>query len=153
MSLSLDRTALACGRSAVDALEWSLAGVFLSAFTSATLLPGTSEAALLGFAAAFPDAMWSAFFTASAGNTLGSMTTYAIGRFVPEPRKIPERAKRWLGRWGAAALVFAWVPVAGDALPLAAGVLRCPWPACLVFTLIGKSARYAALLGLFGLAA
>lgn len=45
-------------------------------------------------------------------------------------------------KFGSPALLFAWVPLAGDALCLAAGWLRLnPWQAAL-FMAIGKFARY-----------
>ena len=45
-------------------------------------------------------------------------------------------------RYGTSALLFAWVPLIGDALCLAAGWLRLnPWQAAL-FMAIGKLAHY-----------
>lgn len=78
---------------------------------------------------------------ATAGNTLGAMTTWLIGRLIPEREKT-DRALVWLRRWGAPALLLSWLPVVGDALPLAAGWLRMPAASCAVWVAVGKLLRY-----------
>lgn len=122
----------------MDASLWAL---FLSAFASATLLPGNSEivlvAALKGGAAG-PAA---AVALATAGNTLGGLTTYGIGRLLPS--RVPEGAAiARVRRYGAGALLFSWVPVAGDALCAAAGWLRLNVLGCALAMAAGKAARY-----------
>lgn len=121
----------------------ALAGLFTSAFVSATLFPGASEAVLLALISSWPESSWLAVGVASVANTLGSMTSYLIGRFFP--RKVSNRTIEWLERWGVWSLLFAWLPLVGDALPLAAGWLRIPWTKSAFFILVGKSARYVAL--------
>lgn len=121
----------------------ALVGLFTSAFVSATLFPGASEAVLLALVHSWPEAIWIIVAVATVGNTLGSMTSYLIGRLFP--KKISVKALNWLTRWGALALLFAWLPVVGDALPLAAGWLRISWLQSLFFIFIGKAVRYAAL--------
>lgn len=126
-----------------------LLSLALSAFTSATLLPGTSEPALLLFGARHPDRLAAAWLTASAANTLGSLCSYLIARRLPDriaQQKIPPRLLNRVRRHGAAALLFSWLPVVGDALPLAAGWLRLPFYPCLIATAVGKSLRYAFIL-------
>lgn len=90
--------------------------------------------------------------SASLFNTLGSMTTWAIGRYVPHRVPATNAVER-LRRWGAPGLVLAWVPVIGDVLPLAAGWLRIGFWSALLWTAVGKTARYTlmafALLGIF----
>jgi membrane protein YqaA with SNARE-associated domain len=125
--------------------DLGLAGLFLSAFLSATLLPGNSEAVLLGLLALRPDLSVAAVAIATLGNTLGGATTYLFGRLVP---KSPAgRAVDWLRRFGAPALLLSWTPVLGDALCAAAGWLRLPWLPALAFIALGKLARYAAIAG------
>ena len=53
-----------------------LATLWFSAFTSATLLPGTSEATFAAFLWQRPEAAWVAWLAAGSGNTLGSLTSY-----------------------------------------------------------------------------
>ena len=124
-------------------LSEALVGLFTSAFVSATLFPGASEAVLLALVSSWPDALFTALTVATVGNTLGSMTSYAIGRFFP--KKVSNRALDWLQRWGVYALLLSWLPLVGDALPLAAGWLRIHWFKSLIFIMIGKAGRYAAL--------
>lgn len=124
-------------------LSEALVGLFTSAFVSATLFPGASEAVLLALVSSWPDALFTALTVATVGNTLGSMTSYAIGRFFP--KKVSNRALDWLQRWGVYALLLSWLPLVGDALPLAAGWLRIHWFKSLIFIMIGKAGRYTAL--------
>ncbi len=109
-----------------------LAALWFSAFTSDTLLPGTSEAAFAAFLWQRPEAAWAAWLAAGSGNTLGSLTSYWIGCQLPErgQSKLSPRAVSLLRRYGAWLLLLAWLPVAGDALPLAARGRRCFAPGC-----------------------
>ena len=128
-----------------------LFGVALSAFLSSTILPGTSEAAVIAYEAAFPGRTAALFLTATLMNTAGAMTSWALGRFISEGKKVSEPTLAKLRRFGTPLLFFSWVPVIGDALSLGAGLIRTPFIPALLFTLLGKGARYAAILGLFSL--
>ncbi len=124
-------------------LEWML---LVSAFISATLLPGGTEALLAAAVLSTTEpSRWLLFVAmASIGNTAGAMTSWAIGRFLPQ-RPMPLRAQRWIERWGATALLFSWLPLVGDALPLVAGWRRIDWRVSLFFIAAGKTARFAVL--------
>jgi membrane protein YqaA with SNARE-associated domain len=132
-----------------------LFGVFSAAFLSATLLAGVSEAALL-LAAGQPDArLFPLFLAATAGNVLGAVVNFALGRFLlrfensgwfPVSRANRQKAEALFGRYGRLVLLLSWLPVIGDPLTLAAGLLRTPFPVFLVYVTIGKAARYAVLL-------
>ena len=124
-------------------MDGSLWTLFASAFLSATLLPGNSElvlvATLLG-----GTAPWPAVLVATLGNTLGGVTTFAVGHVFPSVKidaKVVERVRRW----GAPILLLSWVPFIGDALCVAAGWLRLPWLPSLAALAIGKFARYLAI--------
>ncbi len=75
------------------------------------------------------------------------MTTYLIGRLVPL-KNLDEKALQRLRRYGAPATFFAWLPVAGDALCVAAGWLRINWLAALGFMAAGRLLRYLAVAAL-----
>ena len=120
-----------------------LAGVALSAFVAATLLPLSSEAVLFAALRAHPELATAALLTATLANTLGGMTTYAIGRYVGHKR--PLKRIETLRRWGAPALLLAWVPLAGDGLVVAAGWLRINWAAAAFFQAAGRFLRYWAV--------
>jgi membrane protein YqaA with SNARE-associated domain len=81
---------------------------------------------------------------ATVGNTAGGMTTYALGRLVPERirHKLDARSLRRIERYGGTATFFAFLPLVGDALCLAAGWLRVNWGAALAFMAAGRLARY-----------
>jgi membrane protein YqaA with SNARE-associated domain len=138
-----------------------LAALFASAFLSATVLPGTSEAALVAVLAseAAPPAL--AIAVATAGNTLGSVVNWAIGRFLARYHDHPrfpiskERFERTVAiyrRWGVWSLLLAWVPVIGDPLTVVAGVLRTNLPLFVLLVGSAKLARYLAVLGFFSAA-
>ena len=131
----------------------SLWGLFLSAFVSSTLFPGGSEVVLGVLAAERHYDPWLLLAIASFGNTLGALTTWLLGyllarRFPLEDHlsKHRQRALAWLPRWGSPALLLSWLPVVGDPLCFAAGFLRLPFLASLVFIALGKAARYAVIL-------
>lgn len=124
-------------------LAW-LAGLAASAFLSATVLPGNSELALATLLSQAPQLLWPALLVASVANTAGSATSLWLGRRAPA-KPLPPRTARWFARFGPATLLLSWVPLLGDALPLAAGWLRLPWWPCLLWLAIGKTLRYLLL--------
>ena len=116
-----------------------------SAFTSATILPGTSEAAFAAFLYAHPEHAFGGWLCAGLANGLGSMVSYCMGRLLPNRKKPSEKVLQHLHRWGVWSLLLAWVPIVGDALPIAAGWLRFnPWLSALML-ISGKMLRYAVI--------
>ncbi|GLK82482.1 YqaA family protein [Ancylobacter defluvii] len=130
------------------------AGLFLSALVAATILPMQSEAVLAGLlvAGAQPAALLIA--VASAGNVLGSVVNWWLGRFVERyadrswfpasPAKLA-RAQDWYRRYGKWSLLLSWAPVIGDPLTLVAGVMREPFPVFLLLVTLAKLGRYLVL--------
>ena len=119
-----------------------LAALFAASFAAATLVPLPSEAALFAYLRLHPESATLAVATATLGNTAGGMTSYLLGRLLPpkEMKGIPA-----IQRYGAPALLLAWLPLVGDALCVAAGWLRMRWPAALAFMAAGRLARYVAV--------
>jgi membrane protein YqaA with SNARE-associated domain len=123
-----------------DAGLWLL---FTSSFLAATLLPGGSEAVLFGVLKLHPEQFWPALGVATLGNTLGGMSSYLIGRIIPQKKSLPGLPA--LRNYGTPALLLSWVPILGDPLCVAAGWLRLsPWLSML-FIALGKFARYFAI--------
>ena len=123
--------------------DTSLWALFGSSFLAATLLPGGSEAVLFGVLKIYPEQLWPALGVATLGNTLGGMSSYLIGRLIPQKKDL--RGLPVLQRYGSPALLLAWVPFVGDPLCVAAGWLRFdPWLSAL-FMAVGKFARYLAV--------
>jgi len=134
------------------------AGLFASAFTSATLLPGSSEAVLIALLAAGQGDARLLVIVATAGNVLGSCVNWALGRFFssfrdrrwfPADGQSYERATAWFRRYGAWSLLLSWLPVIGDPLTAVAGALRVGLLRFLVLVSLGKAARYMFVLGAF----
>ncbi len=134
-------------------------GLFFSAFLAATLVPAYSEilfAALLN--AGYDPLLLLAW--ASAGNTLGSAVNWLLGRYLlhfqdrkwfPFKAENLSSAQRWFNKWGVWSLLLAWMPVGGDALTFIAGMMRVRFWLFFLLTGIGKTARYAILLGVVDL--
>ena len=117
--------------------------LFSSSFLAATLLPGGSEAVLFGVLKLHPEQVWSALGVATLGNTLGGMSSYLIGRLLPQKKDLPGLPA--MRKYGTPALLLSWVPILGDPLCVAAGWLRLdPWLSTL-FIALGKFARYLAI--------
>jgi membrane protein YqaA with SNARE-associated domain len=120
--------------------DLSLWGLFISSFLAATLLPGGSEAVLFGVLKLHPELFWPALLVGTIGNTLGGMVTFGMGWMLPQTQQLKHVEK--VRFYGAPSLLFAWVPLVGDALCLAAGWLRMNWWQAAVFMAVGKFARY-----------
>ena len=128
--------------------------LFLAALVAATLLPAQSEIMLGALVLAGTHPIWLLLAVATTGNVLGSCVNWVMGRFMMRFSDHPrfpfrpdqiDRAQGWYARYGWWSLFFAWAPVVGDPLTLAAGILKEPfWRFVLVVTL-GKFGRYAVL--------
>lgn len=130
-------------------------GLFLSAFLSATLLPGSSEALLTGLVLAGQGVPWLLLIAAVMGNVLGSLVNWVCGRFLAafrdrtwfpiSPRRYAQAAD-WFERYGVWSLLFAWAPVVGDPLTVVAGALRVGFLPFLLLVTVGKVVRYLFIL-------
>ncbi|MFN4173269.1 MAG: YqaA family protein [Pseudorhodobacter sp.] len=131
-----------------------LSGLFIAALVAATLIPAQSEALLVALILKAAHPVWLLMVVATAGNVLGSAINWAMGRYAvgfrdrrwfPVSRPQLDRATRWYERWGRWSLLGAWLPVVGDPITLAAGLMREPfWRFALIVT-IAKGGRYLVL--------
>jgi len=134
-----------------DAGLW---GMFVSAFLSATVLPGSSELVMAALVTAYPALAWQAFGVALAGNVLGCVLTYWMGhagrqgyeRFQRVNVDLQNPRIQRLRRWGPPALFLSFLPLVGDALVLAAGWLKMPFWQSMLWIAAGKGARYLLLM-------
>lgn len=129
----------------------SYAGLFVLSFLAATVLPLTSEASLAALVAVQGQFV-APLLVATAGNVLGSCTTYWIGRraaqALVEHRRVTRgrvRGAQLLQRYGRPVLLLSPLPVLGDALVALAGATKVPFWAFLFWVTLGKGARYAAV--------
>ncbi|SDA95732.1 YqaA family protein [Mesorhizobium qingshengii] len=137
--------------------------LFLSAFLAATILPVSSEAVLAGLIVAGRGDPGLLLVVATIGNTLGSVVNWVLGRGIDSLRNrrwFPvtadryEQASRIFRRFGEWTLLFAWLPVVGDAFTIAAGAARVNLGVFVVLVAMGKAARYAVIVagGLWAMA-
>ncbi len=127
--------------------------LFGAAFLAATILPFSSEVVLFALLREGGDpALLVA--VATLGNTLGAVVNWGLGRFLLHFRDRKwfyfdagqiARAQRWYGRYGFWSLLFAWLPVGGDALTLVAGVMRLRLGLFLLLVGTGKGLRYVSV--------
>lgn len=124
--------------------EHGLWGLFAASFIASTVFPLSSEAVLFGFLKLHPEELVPALILATTGNTLGGLTSYAIGRLLPVriQKKLDPKALDRLRRYGSPLTFFAWLPVVGDALCVGAGWLRLNWMYVTAFMAAGRLLRY-----------
>lgn len=133
------------------AAYWALA---FSAFTSASLLPGSSEIVLatLSYKGYPLLLLWT---VATLANTAGSVLNWWLGtqlnrfadrRWFPASPTQLEKATRWQQRYGRWAILLCWLPVVGDPLTVMAGVLRQSLTSFIPLVFIAKGTRYALVL-------
>ncbi len=125
--------------------------LLVSAFLSATVLPGSSEAVLLGFLATAKGQPGLLIAVATIGNVAGSVVNYALGYFAqrfkdrswyPISDATNARAQRWFAKYGVWSLLLSWVPIFGDPLTLIAGAMRVSVVPFLLLVTTGKLLRY-----------
>ena len=125
--------------------------LFVISFLAATILPFSSELMLAGLIAISNYDSLLLLIVASFGNVLGSVFNWALGfysrnlitkKWFPFKETQIERSSKWFNKFGRWSLLFAWVPIIGDPLTLAAGLLRVKFIEFLILVSIGKVSRY-----------
>ncbi|KPP97078.1 MAG: putative membrane protein [Bacteroidetes bacterium HLUCCA01] len=135
-------------------LEYGPAGLMLVSFLAATLLPFSSEVALLtAVAAGIPASQ--ALIWASAGNVTACVVNYGLGYYfrVKTYRKI--RRSRWgykaiqlWQKYGVWTLFLNFLPLIGDPITIAAGLGKFNFWIFLGLVIILRVGRYMLLLNL-----
>jgi membrane protein YqaA with SNARE-associated domain len=133
----------------------ALGGLAVSAFLSATILPGSSELVLAALAAEGHQHFVVLLVVATVANTLGSATNWWLGgqaerfsqrRWFPATPDQLATAQNWFQRYGKWSLLLSPLPVMGDALTLTAGVMRMNFLQFLLIVGCAKAARYMVVL-------
>ena len=145
----------------MDWIELGYIGLFLGTLLAATVLPFSSEFILTGLLLAGFDPFL-CFLVATVGNSMGSAITYGMGRLVEyekalqklkiNPKNI-ERSHHFFKRYGIWIALFSWVPIIGDAATFLLGSNKVDFLKTMLLVLIGKTIRFAAVIGLFLLVA
>jgi membrane protein YqaA with SNARE-associated domain len=134
-------------------LPYGYPGLFIASFLASTILPLGSEAfVLLLITKNFN--IYYVILVASIGNFLGACTSYYIGfagrlhvieKYFGVSRSQLTRAEKWFTKYGSWSLLFTWLPIVGDALPVMAGIMELKFVMFSILVFIGKFLRYAAL--------
>ena len=128
----------------------SLSTLFILSFGASTLLPLGSEW-LLALLVADGLPMVNVVLVATIGNFLGACTTYFIGILganfvISNLLRISSdqsaKAQRVFRKWGVWSLFFSWLPIIGDSLCLAAGILKTNPIVFSALVIAGKAFRY-----------
>ena len=128
--------------------------LFLISLGAATILPFGSEPAVIGLLAGRTLPWQGIVLVASLGNILGSIINWLLGRsfahfqdrrWFPVSQRSMARAQGWYQRYGRASLLLSWVPIIGDPLTVASGMLREPLWSFILLVGIAKAGRYLAL--------
>jgi len=127
--------------------------LFFLSFLAATLIPLGSEWLLVFLVARQYDPLASVLI-ATAGNTLGACTTYAVGLYggpwltenlLRIDTATRQRAEMYYCRYGYWSLLLSWLPFIGDPICLVGGVFRVGFLRFIVLVANGKMFRYAAV--------
>lgn len=130
------------------------AGLFSAAFIAATIFPMQSEAILIGMILSDRYSLILLLLIATLGNTLGAVVNWALGlgverfresRWFPVTPEKLEKAQVWYRKYGKWSLLLSWLPVIGDGITVAAGVMKEPLSIFAILVFIGKGLRYLVL--------
>jgi membrane protein YqaA with SNARE-associated domain len=125
--------------------------LFAISFLAATILPFSSELTLAGLIATSNYDNLLLLIVASFGNILGSVVNWVLGfysinltakKWFPFKGRQIENSSKWFDKFGKWSLLFAWVPIIGDPLTIAAGLFRVKFLEFLILVSIGKVSRY-----------
>lgn len=129
--------------------------LFISGFTSATLLPGSSEVLFLLM---LSQQSWNTgllVLIVGIGNSLGGMSNWVLGilirkglhkdKDIEKKSKYRFKAEQWLKKYGSPVLLFSFLPIIGDPLCLVAGLVKIHWVKALMYISLGKFFRYFVL--------
>lgn len=127
--------------------EYGPLGLFFSAFLAATILPFSSEVALVGAVELGMDPQ-NALIYASIGNCLAVLLNYLLGYFFYslmqeriQHSKIAKKAYILSHKYGYFALILSPLPIIGDPITIASGLIRLHvfWFVLITFSLrIGR---------------
>ena len=129
-------------------------GMFVTAFVAGSFFPFSSEAVMTGLMAAGLDP-WGLIAYGTAGNVLGGMFNYCVGRlgrlewierYLHVKQKDLDRATHFMAGRGAWMGFFAFVPVLGSAITIVLGLMRANPAISFISITLGKFLRYVVLI-------
>jgi membrane protein YqaA with SNARE-associated domain len=143
------------GTDHVSALPY--VALFMTSLVAGTVLPflpASSEMAMAGLIAAGSGVPALLVAAAIVGNFTGASMNYLIGRNIarfcgrswfPISPVALQRTTEWFRRYGVWLLLMCWLPMAGDAITVVAGLLRADLRLFLLLTAGGKAFGHVAV--------
>ncbi len=142
-----------------DLADLGYLGLFIASFLAATVVPFSSEVVFSGMLFGGLDP-WKLVAVATAGNWLGGMSCYYLGRlgklewiekFLRVKREKLDKFTQYLHKYGDWFAFFSFLPGVGDAIAVASGYFRCRVWIVAISMLLGKFARYIVWMYFHGL--
>ncbi len=138
-----------------DWVIYGLWGLFFAAFLAATILPLSSDILVTLFILQADNSIVAIFAVATLGNWAGGMFSYGMGYWANW-----KKIEKWLRvkassvepfiakarRYGPYFALVTWLPIVGDPMAIALGIVRSPMLATAWWMLIGKGLRYAVII-------
>lgn len=131
--------------------------LFASAVLAATIVPAQSEIGLAYLVSQQNHHLFALLCVASLGNITGALVNWYLGvmcaryqgrAWFPIKAEKLARATSWFQTYGKWSLLLSWVPIIGDPITVAAGVLRTPFWTAFILISLAKTARYCVIIGL-----
>ena len=134
-------------------LSYGYMGMLVAAFLAASILPFSSEAVMVGLQAAGLNPIFLIVY-GTIGNVLGSMFNYTIGRlgkmewiekYLHVKKEDLDKAHKFMAGKGAWMGLLSVIPVIGDVITVALGLMRANVVIVVISVTISKLARYILL--------
>ena len=134
-------------------LSYGYMGMLVAAFLAASIMPFSSEAVMVGLQAAGLDPIFLIVY-GTIGNVLGSMFNYTIGRlgkmewiekYLHVKKEDLDKAHHFMAGRGAWMGLLSVIPVVGDVITVALGLMRANVVIVVISVTISKLLRYVLL--------
>ena len=134
-------------------VSYGYMGMLIAAFLAASILPFSSEAVMVGLQAAGLDPV-ALIAYGTIGNVLGSMFNYTIGRlgkmewiekYLHVKKEDLDKAHKFMAGKGAWMGLLSVIPVIGDVITVALGLMRANVVIVVISVTISKLAIYMLL--------
>lgn len=128
-------------------------GMLVMAMLAASIIPISSEAVMVALMAAGLSP-WYLVIYGTLGSVIGSAFNYGIGmlgrldwieRYLHVRRKDIDKAERFMAGHGAWIGFFSFLPIVGDGITVALGLMRANVLKSFISVSLGKFVRYVAL--------
>ena len=136
----------------MDLTNLGLLGLFLGTFLAGTVVPFSSDVLYVAILAAMQEKWVTCLIVAVVGNTLGTITTYYVGRagktewiekVFRVSREEVEKQQGAVRKYGPFAGLIGWVPFIGKPLLIALGFYKAPQFLTCLMIFLGIAVRFS----------